>query len=249
MNLPTEAFSNKSGYYAEYRPSYSDALLGLIVERCGLKPDSVVADLGSGTGTLASLFLGFGNSVFAIEPNADMRKKAEELLGKYAGFESVDATAEATTLPTASVDLVTAGRAMQWFDVAAALQEISRILRPGGWAVAVWNELQPGALVSAYRDILHTYSSSYDMMAGKRQAARDLLIERGFTLENLANEREMTWRQLKGLVLSLSACPDQGSPQYAPMMRSIEALFATHAVNGRVNFDYNTMVYSRRAPF
>jgi SAM-dependent methyltransferase len=43
-----------------------------------------------------------------------------------------EGSAEATGLPDACADIVTASQAMHWFDPARSLPEIARILRPGG---------------------------------------------------------------------------------------------------------------------
>jgi len=244
-----DVFSDRVDYYAAYRPGFSSSLLAFIVERCALTPKAVLADLGSGTGALASLFLEYGNTVFAVEPNAAMRIAAEQSLSNFNGFRSVAASAEATMLPTASLDLVTVGRAMQWFDAEAALTEMSRILRPGGWAVVVWNEMRPSPQVSTYRDIVRTYCSNYDVMAERRQAARDLLERRGFGFENLENRQQLSLMQLKGLVLSLSGSPGPGHMLHEEMLRSVEELFTTYAADGHVNFDFDTMVYYGRTPF
>ena len=61
-----------------------------------LKPTDVVADVGSGTGISAELFLRNGNTVYAIEPNAPMRAAAEAALGHYDRFHSRDGTSSAT---------------------------------------------------------------------------------------------------------------------------------------------------------
>ena len=74
------------------------------------------ADVGSGTGFLSELFLANGNLVLAIEPNLEMRSAGEKYLGNQPKFESIDGTAESTTLPDRSVDFVVAGQAFHWFD-------------------------------------------------------------------------------------------------------------------------------------
>src|SRR5438876_6048912 len=139
MPDPTQRFSNRVENYVRYRPGYPKEVLTLLKAECGLKADSIIADIGSGTGILAELFLASGNRVFGVEPNREMREAGERLLQAYPRFTSIAGTAEATTLPNQSVDFITAGQAFHWFDRAQCLREFERILRPGGWVVLVWN--------------------------------------------------------------------------------------------------------------
>lgn len=128
---PTERFSDRVADYVRYRPAYPEDLLRTLVEATGLGPGRVVADVGSGTGISAALLLRSGARVLAVEPNPEMRRAAEERLGGEPRFRSVAGTAEATTLPSASVDLVTAGQAFHWFDPEPTRREWLRILRGG----------------------------------------------------------------------------------------------------------------------
>src|SRR5437870_2796600 len=137
---PKERFSRRVENYVKYRPGYPGAVLDWLRQHCGLTADWVIADIGSGTGFLAELFLKNGNRVFGTEPNSEMRAAGETLLKKYSRFVSVDGSAEATGLDSSSVDLITAGQAFHWFDRPRARQEFERILKPGGWAALVWNE-------------------------------------------------------------------------------------------------------------
>src|SRR5207245_7368130 len=111
-----QLFSNRVENYLRYRPRYPTEIIDALTAECGLRTTSVIADLGSGTGFLAELFLSNGNQVFGIEPNREMREAGEQLLRSYPKFASVAASAEATTLAEASVDFVTAGQAFHWFD-------------------------------------------------------------------------------------------------------------------------------------
>src|SRR2546422_6524206 len=101
----------------------SRAAIDLLATRCGLSPAAVVADIGSGTGILTELLLASGAQVIAVEPNDAMRAAAEARLSAQARFRSVNGTAEATTLPSASIDLLVAGQAFHWFDVDQARSE------------------------------------------------------------------------------------------------------------------------------
>src|SRR6267143_1713901 len=91
-----QRFSSKVADYVRYRPSYPSALMDLLRTECGLRPDHVVADVGSGTGILSAFFLENGNHVFGVEPNDEMRRAGEELLSTFGKFSSVAGSAEAT---------------------------------------------------------------------------------------------------------------------------------------------------------
>src|SRR5271167_2853843 len=95
---PTERFSSRVGNYVRYRPGYPTEVLELLKNECGLTPESVIADIASGTGIFTGMLVENGNRVFGVEPNDEMRRAGERLLGGYSRFTSIAGTAEATTL-------------------------------------------------------------------------------------------------------------------------------------------------------
>lgn len=99
-----------------------------------------MADIGSGTGILSKLFLENGNRVYGVEPNKEMREIAEGATAGNPLFVSVNATAEDTTIREASVDLVTVGQALHWFDSEFALTEFARILKLPGYLCVIYND-------------------------------------------------------------------------------------------------------------
>jgi ubiquinone/menaquinone biosynthesis C-methylase UbiE len=128
-----ERFSGRVQAYAAYRPRFPRRrILTFLREHGALRENAVLADIGAGTGMLAELFLEAGHRVIAIEPN-EMRRACRELTARYLDLEVVKGRAEATTLPNTSVDLITVGRAMHWFDWRQAHREFGRILRAEGW--------------------------------------------------------------------------------------------------------------------
>jgi len=116
VNDATQRFTNRVENYTRYRPHYPAQILDSLKVDCGLTAQSIIADVGSGTGFLAELFLAQGNRVFGVEPNREMREAGERLLRAYPKFNSIGTTAEATALPDSSIDFVTAGQAFHWFD-------------------------------------------------------------------------------------------------------------------------------------
>src|SRR2546429_8611664 len=99
MVAATERFSNRVDNYVRYRPHYPAEVLGFLEDECGLTPESVIADVGSGTGFLAELFLRNGNRVFGVEPNREMGEAGERLLASCPSFIRLAGTAQAPPLP------------------------------------------------------------------------------------------------------------------------------------------------------
>ena len=122
--------------YDRGRPSYPDSVLDRLAAVAGLGPGTDVLDLAAGTGKLTRQLVAAGASVVAVEPSAGMR---ERLVAAMPGVRVLDGTAEDIPLPDASVDLVTVAQAFQWFRTTDALDEIHRVLRPGGWLALMWN--------------------------------------------------------------------------------------------------------------
>ena len=95
---PTERFNNRAENYKKFRPSYPPDVLDPL-KKVGLTSDSIVVDLGSGTGIFTEILLSAGCKVHAVEPSPTMRATAEEKLSKLPNYVSINGTAENTTLP------------------------------------------------------------------------------------------------------------------------------------------------------
>jgi len=247
---PTARFSDRVENYIRYRPGYPPEVLDLLRAECGFRSSHVVADIASGTGMFTRLLLENGNTVFAVEPNAEMRESGVHQLESYKRLVSVAGTAEATTLGAASVDFVTAAQAAHWFDLPRARAEFVRILRPGGWCVLIWNErlTSSTAFLREYEQLLLTYGTDYEEVRHEKTTA---MID-DFFAPAPCEERVFSLRQqfdyagVAGRLLSSSYAPLEGHPRYAPMMQELRRIFHAHAVDGKVEFEYKTRVYYGR---
>jgi ubiquinone/menaquinone biosynthesis C-methylase UbiE len=152
-----EQFASVADAYERGRPEYAPAVIGALAAELRLAPGDPVLDLAAGTGKLTRALLAFGLDVVAVEPQAQLRDKLVERLGRD---RVRDGVAEAIPLPDRAVAAVTVADAFHWFDHDRALAEISRVLRPGGvlaviatlpdWSGASWaHEL--GSLVVSTR--------------------------------------------------------------------------------------------------
>jgi len=247
---PTTRFSTRVADYIRYRPGYPAGLLEILKAEAGLSPQCMVADIGSGTGISTELLLRSGATVYAVEPNAEMRHAAEQMLGDKPNFRSVDGRAEATGLPDAGIDLITAGQAFHWFDREEARREFARILRPNGWVALFWNTRRTDAsgFLRGYEELLREYATDYAQVDHRHVDTQAIAVFfRGpFETRALANEQVFDFEGLKGRLLSSSYAPAAGHPGHLPMIDALRLLYDRHAEDGSVRFAYDVEVYFGR---
>jgi len=228
--------------------------LPLLKTWTSFRADHVVADIGSGTGLLSKLFLDFGNRVLGVEPNVEMREAGEEFLSEYRKFTSVAGSAEATTLPSDSVDFVAAGQAFHWFQMPAAREEFHRILKAEGRVLVIWNErlLDETAFLREYEELLNRFGTDYAKVSESYPRAEQMLEFYGpneFTSHSLPNFQEFDFEGLSGRLRSSSYAPPPGHPQYEPMMKELRKLYDAHQQRGVVRMEYRTRVYAGKLDY
>ncbi len=247
MQKTVDRFSSRAENYAKFRPGYPPEALDVLKEKCGLTEASLVADIGSGTGILSELFLKNGNVVIGVEPNGPMRTLADRHLQSFEKFKSVNGTAEATRLDSASVDFITAAQAFHWFDRERARTEFARILKPLGWVVLIWNErlLDSTRFLRDYENLLLRYGTDYKEVRHENVAGEvaGFFAPHKFHLKSLKNYQHFDFDAFRGRVFSASYTPEPGHPNFAPMLSDLEKIFQTHNENGQVTFEYETRVY------
>src|SRR5690349_17254359 len=124
-----EQFAALAQVYERGRPGYPPAVVGAIGAELGLAPGARVLDLAAGTGKLTRALVAGGFDVVAVEPIESLRAILIDIVGAE---RVLDGVAEKIPLPDASVAAITVADAFHWFDQARALEEMSRVLVPGG---------------------------------------------------------------------------------------------------------------------
>lgn len=102
-----EKYTSNADKYSKYRTEYPKEFIDYLYENIGFSNDSIIADIGSGTGKLSGKLLLKGSQVYSVEPNDDMRRVAQNDLSRFSKFISINGTAENTTLQNSSVDFIT----------------------------------------------------------------------------------------------------------------------------------------------
>jgi ubiquinone/menaquinone biosynthesis C-methylase UbiE len=249
---PKKRFSARADNYSKFRPNYPEDIISYLESEKILYNNSIIADIGSGTGILSELFLKNGNLVFGIEPNMNMRNAAEYNLKKYENFHSIDGSAECTNMEENSICIITVGQAFHWFDQVKARKEFKRILKPEGNVVIIWNNRKRSGsrFLEQYEDLLLTYGTDY-------RKIRDIQIDfenfyrigknsEGYVREIFENYQLLDYPGLKGRLLSTSYAPLDDHPNYINMITELEKIFKENNQNGLIRFDYETEVYCGR---
>lgn len=244
----TTRFADRVENYIKYRPHYPEVLLELLQQELGLQAYHSIADIGSGTGILSALLLRNGNTVYGVEPNKEMRQAGEQLLQHEVNFISIDGTAEHTMLAEHSIDVITAGQAFHWFNRSAAKKEFLRVLVPQGKVVIVWNSRRTATtpFLRAYEQLLLDFSTDYKEINHQNlddATMRDFFAPALCKKAVFDNVQCFDFEGLLGRLLSSSYAPLEGHPQHAPMVEGLRALFHRYAVDGVVEFGYDTVVY------
>lgn len=240
-------FSDRVENYAQYRPTYPEEVLELLKSTIGLRDHQVVADIGSGTGISSEPFLRNGNRVLGIEPNDAMRAAAEEALARYDRFQSVNGTAEATTLEDASVDVIVAGQAFHWFDRAKAKREFKRIAKSNANLVVMWNDRALASpFMRAYEEFILRFANDYARVNHKNVS--DDVLKKFYQPARMnksvvPNQQVFDFEGLTGRNLSASYMPSESHPLFGAMNEALKELFERFQKEGVVRFDLETRVY------
>jgi ubiquinone/menaquinone biosynthesis C-methylase UbiE len=241
-------FAKRSAFYAPSRPGYPDAVIELLGRECGWTPGAIIADVGAGTGISSELFLRHGSTVFAIEPDAEMRACAEYLLPRHKGFQVVGGSAESTGLPDSSIDFVAAATAFHWFDIDVARVEFRRILRPQGWVVLLWNERRSESsnFSRAYEDLLQSFGTDYKQRWGTQRKNLLQTVGRFFAgphgEKRFENLHSLDFDGLRARLLSASYAPLPGEPGHDGMIAELRQIFERFQGDGQIAFEYETVV-------
>jgi SAM-dependent methyltransferase len=194
------------GRYRDARPDYHPQAVAVAARLLTLTaPVELAADIGCGTGMSARAVRAVASRVVGLDVSLPMLQAAAPMAGVW----YLRAAAERLPVRSRSCDLVTAAAAFHWFDQAATLAEVTRVLRPGGAFVAYTGFFsgrlrEEPAFTGWHRDVYLRHfpppprNGRFDPVAAEAAGLR-LVGEEGF-----ARDFTMTAAQLTDYLLTQS---------------------------------------------
>lgn len=131
MKAVLDRFSNQSDSYKKFRPLYPKALYDFLFSLSG--SHETAWDCGTGNGQVATQLASRFEKVLASDISETQLAKAE----KRHNIEYMKFRAEQPPFANESIDLITVGQAIHWFDIPLFFKEAKRVLKPGG-VLAFW---------------------------------------------------------------------------------------------------------------
>ena len=244
----TKKFSNRAEDYTNGRPSYAQSFINMLYDELGFNENSVIADIGSGTGKLSKQLLEKGSKVFCVEPNDDMRRIAEKELSQFDKFISVNGTSSDTKLEDNSVDFITVAQAFHWFDADEFKKECKRILKDNGKVILIWNTRDLNSefnkkSYSIYKKYCPEFKGYHGGMKDDDSRISDFF---NGNCERISFENPLEFTKEKYIKRSLSASYSlkEGDKNFEQYLKELGNLFDSFAQNGIVLMKNNTVAYA-----
>jgi ubiquinone/menaquinone biosynthesis C-methylase UbiE len=235
-------FSSKAERYARYRWGYAPEAIQTIFDITGLPAQAIVADIGSGTGLLTKELVGRVKSIYAVEPNLAMRRISECLLSQSPSFISVDGKAEAIPLPDRSVNLITVGQAIHWFEPQATRMEFQRLLKPDGWVAIVFHTVTHQRVFETLTPFF-TVDYGWDPTPSPRHGEDHIayyLDNDSITKKQFGQSWQENWETFIGGILSDSHAPDDTHRYFPKFVAAAREIFDQYSDGGFIKVNGGT---------
>lgn len=243
-----EKFSGKAMHFDNGRPTYAESLIDKLYSEYGFSAQSVIADIGSGTGIFTEQLLKRGSIVYSVEPNTDMRIKCEKKLKGYRNFISVRGNASNTHLLDSSVNIITVAQALHWFPLTEFCKECNRILKPPKLVVIVYNQRCNNAInekltstIARYCDF-NSNSTGPAFIETNRKRIRDFFHGK-FIEFHQSNPLEMDYNKFLNYWLSRSYAPREGYKTYESFINDMITVFNHYAKDGVLTLEHESVAY------
>jgi SAM-dependent methyltransferase len=248
-------FTSAVDVYEASRPTIPAEAVDWLLDELAVSAGETVLELGAGTGKFTRLLLERGVAVLAVEPVAAMRERLSELGD---GVTTLDAVAEALPLPAGAARAAVAVQSFHWFDAPRTLEELHRVLEPGGRIGLAWNDRDADAapwqrdldaLIEPHRGDAPTHrtgawrdavaaSPVYELRESRewrwvQRMTAGLLVDRVASISFVAampdDERAALLADVQRLAIAVSGSDDPQAPLDQPYVAGLHVIAPTRA--------------------
>ena len=257
----------ESAKYYDALPRFSSEVYDYL-EKLGLSK-KVVADVGSGTGRIAIDLLERENTVYAIDPDSNMRAICEKKCKGFKNFISIDGTDSSMNIPDNSVDYVLVSQSYHRFDQKLFKKECNRVLKDKNNIIIIWyrvdfkNPIIASMLASLkknYKDYATRYES--DEITGAAHEEKEnnndakKLFDGNSHMENVMTRANLTEDEFLTLGLSLVIFPithkmnsvaevlKQKSFNKDEYVKELKDIFNKYAKDEKIELNFNVQIHS-----
>lgn len=188
------------------------------LDRLRPQPDSVVVDLGSGSGEFSARLAEIvtDGSVIGVEPDAAMLASAQRHASSNLQFISASAEELDRVIDDGSVDLVVSRAMLHWLPLASyprIFEAVHRVLRPGGWfhseSAGAGNLAKVGGLML---DLAERFDVPVLLEFPDAGAVFDLVEQAGFEIpadgvQTVAQRRSFSHDKMLGFLRTQATVP------------------------------------------
>ena len=242
-------YGKRASYYDMGRPGYSELALKYIFK--DYNDSVIVADIGAGTGKLTFDIAPFSKTIYAVEPDLYMRQIAEKKSKKVGNVYVKKGSAEDTSLPNESVDVICVAQAFHWFDEECFKKECLRILKPNGRVFIIHNTFP-----NEIKDLLplpKNDDSNHNIIMNKRKEKRKEFFGKDCIEAVFDNKAFYDKEMFVNYYLSFSTTPnikDEGRHiEQDEIINEICKAFEQRSKNGLLEIPFQTEVYTSLTPF
>lgn len=207
LQCNADRFLGFADVYDSARPSVPRKCVELLTRYLGRVPDRVV-DLGSGTGLSTRAWQGACGEAVGVEPSPDMIAQARRRGGQ--GLRFVEGYAHNTGLPDECADIVVCSQSFHWMEPVSTLNEVNRILVPGGLFATVdcdWPPVYSVKVEMAYRDLFDKVRELESTLPGVRDSFRR--FDKSHHLENIRSSGHFRYTRELVLLSKESFTPER----------------------------------------
>lgn len=244
-------FTNKATKYSNYRPKYPEELIDFLIESTNLQSNSVVVDIGCGTGILTKQLLNRGIKTIGVEPNIEMYNQAKKDLQGY-NCQIINASAENTQLDDNIASLITVAQALHWFDLSKFICEYNRLLGNDGQVAILYNNMNKsdiavGEFLDVHRTLCPLYRGFSKGINNHEDIYTEMFGQNGFITKAFENNQVLNYEEYMGYVESLSYSLEPKDENYQKYKKALSEIFDTYSNSGRIEFPTTTsLVLSKK---